>query len=806
MTTAVLLALVLPSASAFEGLRAESTWKFYDAGALSGSPAWFSTAYDDSAWASGQAPLGFGVTTNTTINNHGGYTYYFRTWFDVADASSVTGALADLQIDDGAVMYLNGVEAGRWNMPATAITSMTPASTATPSALSYAAQSLNPALLVDGANLLAVEVHQRSTTSSDIYLDAALSLSPHVTAGPWIVQSTDTEVTIAWESYTADAGIVHWGPTSAYGNTDTDAVTDTLHFVTLTGLTADSVYHYAVEADGLTSADFAFRTLPDAGTTDLTVAFYGDSRTHPDVHGEITAWIEAADPDLVLHTGDFVDSPTNPADWYNQVFDPMVIYTPSTPFFAVPGNHETDYAYPTSPYWDFFPSDTGANWWATTVGPVRFIFLDSNDPTYADGDPTDSTQWAWLNAELAAAVEPFVVVSQHHPAYSSGWHATDTSVQGFETYLAPLLESYGVTAFLAGHDHRYERSYNAGTHYLTVGGGGADFQGACNDPIPPDTCVNPYSQFAVTSYCWGLLTLVGDDLWFDVYDENGVSLEPSVLLGSATSAGTPPTVSLTAPDGACDTVDTSVTVAGTAADPDSAATLTIGADTDGAGCDGTTLVSGLYESDGAFSTSAPTTALAGGTWYVYVAASDGVNVVCSYAPGPVLVSHPATAGTVLLPLGSTWSYSATGALPSTNWYRPAYNASAWPTGCGELGYGDGDEQTSISSSVTTAYFRKSFSWSGAVPSSLVVEGAIDDGAIIYLNGREVRRVRMPAGAVSYATWASANGEGSPLTVTTLNASAPGYLVSGTNTLAVEVHQRNATSSDLSFDLRLVSVP
>lgn len=793
--------LLATAAFAFEGLHRAADWRYHDGGSLTG--AWYDPAYVDSGWSVGTAPLGFGTPVETSLTNHGGITYYFRARFDVADASAVTEALLDLTADDGAVVWLNGAEVGRYNMPTGTITASTVSAAGTGPALTWTGQSIAVSGLVDGENLLAVEVHQRSTTSSDIYFDAGLSLSPHVVAGPWIVHAGSDELTLAWESRDADAGTVEYGTTAAYGSVATDAVSDTLHFVTLTGLSPSTTYHYRVTADGFPSEDFAATTLPDPAATDVVIALYGDSRTQPDVHAQITAQVAAAGADLVLHSGDFVDDPELDTCWYHQVFDPMATFLPSTPFFPVPGNHESEFEHAVTSYWDYFPSGEATSWWSTVAGPVRLVFLDSNDPDYADGDPTDSTQYAWLEAELAGATEPYVVVTQHHPVYSSGFHATDISVLGFEAFLAPLIEAYGVTAFIAGHDHRYERSLANGTHYLTLGGGGASFHPACNDPTPtPDACLNAYQQAVAESYNWGLLTVTGDEVWFEVYDEDGSPLEAPVQLVGGDEA---PTVTVTAPDGLCDTVDTALTVTATVLDADSDAAITIGADSDGAGCDGTPLGSGWTDVDASTGYAVSSAALASGSWYVYVLADDGTSTTCAYAPGAIRVSHPTTSGTVLVPLGSTWSYSAGGAIPATTWFRPTYSAASWSTGCGELGYGDGDEQVTLPT-VNTAYFRRTFTWSGTAPSSLAIEAAIDDGAVVYLNGREVKRVRMAPGTVGYATYASANGEGSPLTVTPLSAAAPGWLVSGTNTLAVEVHQRNAASSDLSFDLRLISVP
>jgi hypothetical protein len=81
----------------------------------------------------------------------------------------------------------------------------------------------------------------------------------------------------------------------------------------------------------------------------------------------------------------------------------------------------------------------------------------------------------------------------------------------------------------------------------------------------------------------------------------------------------------------------------------------------------------------------------------------------------------------------------------------------------------------------------------------------DDGAVIWLNGREVYRSNMPAGAITYTTRAAATVTGADEQAffpTTVDAS---WLVPGTNVLAVEAHQINPTSSDLGFNLELTAI-
>ena len=101
---------------------------------------------------------------------------------------------------------------------------------------------------------------------------------------------------------------------------------------------------------------------------------------------------------------------------------------------------------------------------------------------------------------------------------------------------------------------------------------------------------------------------------------------------------------------------------------------------------------------------------------------------------------------------------------------------------------------------TTYYFRTHFVYSGPFTNlQLLATADIDDGAIFYLNGAEVGRVRMPAGPVQFSTYAQLNyPEGPPAML----EFPTGALVMGDNLLAVEVHQASDTSSDVVFGMAL----
>lgn len=158
----------------------------------------------------------------------------------------------------------------------------------------------------------------------------------------------------------------------------------------------------------------------------------------------------------------------------------------------------------------------------------------------------------------------------------------------------------------------------------------------------------------------------------------------------------------------------------------------------------------------------------------------------------------------LIAAGARWKYSDKGASPGADWMKPGFADAAWSEGPAQLGYGDRDEATQIDSAADkypTYYFRHQFDVKD--PSALkplVLRLLRDDGAVVFLNGQEVLRDNMPEGKIAHATFARGTARSeSGFYVHELDAAK---LVAGKNVIAVEVHQADAQSSDVSFDLEL----
>ncbi|MGC8830031.1 MAG: hypothetical protein ACP5TE_09670 [Verrucomicrobiia bacterium] len=172
-----------------------------------------------------------------------------------------------------------------------------------------------------------------------------------------------------------------------------------------------------------------------------------------------------------------------------------------------------------------------------------------------------------------------------------------------------------------------------------------------------------------------------------------------------------------------------------------------------------------------------------------------------------------TSSQTLIAQGSVWKYLDDGSNQGVAWRELNFNDSSWKSGAAELGFGDGDEKTVINrynannQQIITYYFRRYFVINDPSEySALEVRLRRDDGGIVYINGVEVFRSNMPSGTnITYTTTSAGNAADDGNSWFSTNAPAT-MLVSGTNVCAVEIHQANSTSSDVTFELELIGMP
>jgi len=218
-------------------LERASNWKYLDDGSDQGTN-WKESNFDDSTWKSGAAPLGYPAGEDhgdfgeiATIIEYGAdknnkpATAYFKTTFEVEDLSEIgnTGLITS-GIDDSAILYLNGHEIGRFNLP---IDENIPYNAYVQDyGLDDASESSNKtfnlteeqmSFIKEGTNVLAAEVHQDRPSSSDlfwdmefksIYVDESVFQASYISFAPG---ADETQYNFSWYSpLTTQPGVIEY--------------------------------------------------------------------------------------------------------------------------------------------------------------------------------------------------------------------------------------------------------------------------------------------------------------------------------------------------------------------------------------------------------------------------------------------------------------------------------------------------------------------------------------------------------------------------------------------------------------------
>ncbi len=305
-----------------------------------------------------------------------------------------------------------------------------------------------------------------------------------VVRGPYIQLSSEDGATICWRTDGPTSSRVWYGmnPDQLTSVIDVpDSVTD--HMVEIEGLDAGMQYFYAIgDADGvLAGGDGAhwFRTHPQIGSREtVRVWAIGDSGTANDDARAVRDAFLGYGPgraDVWVTMGDNAYLVANDPEHQRAVFDMYPMILRNTAVWPTIGNHDAfsaDSAAESGPYFDIFalpregqaggvPSGTEA-YYSFDYGNVHFVCLDTSDSDRTSG----SAMLDWLEQDLAATEQQWLVGIWHHPAYSEG-HNSDDELESIEVreHILPLMEAAGVDLVLMGHSHAYERSMLLDGHY-----------------------------------------------------------------------------------------------------------------------------------------------------------------------------------------------------------------------------------------------------------------------------------------------------------------------------------------------------
>jgi hypothetical protein len=688
-----------------------SVWTYFNQGTDPGAN-WNQAGFDDSTWSNGLPKFGFGgdgERTSVGVAANGITNFYFRHTFNVTGAAAVQNLFARYIRDDGVVVYLNGVEVFRTNMPAGPVFPGTQATAAIAGAdeTQFVTNAINPALLQEGANLLAVEVHQAhgaAAFSSDLgfYLELLGNLpaqAPAVT-----LENPDNGTIVQADNVTLTATA-----------SDVDGTVVSVEFYqgnTLIG--ADAVAPYA----------FVWTSVPPGTYTLRAVAT--DSQAQRGTSAPVTITVVAPLPSLV-------------------------------PFGA---------------NWRYLDNgtDQGTAWSAPG-------FLDltwANGPAelgYGDGDEATVLQ------RVGDAGTTNITFYFRHTF-------TVANPSSITSLVARVVRDDGIILYLNGTEILRNNLTNAVVDFQTLAADAVEDEPLLATNVPPTLLVAGVNVLAAEVH---QQSITSSDVSFD-------------LQLIANSGNRAPVVSLTAPtNGATFISPADVNLAATAYDPDGAiANVQFFAN-------GTL----IGTPDMTVSYGRTATGLTTGPYTLTAVATD--NTGLSSTSTVTIAVMPGAANQFLVSTNLVWSYLDDGSDPGAAWRTLTFDDAAWRTGRAELGFGDGDEVTVIrrTNDVTgatniTFYFRHEFTVNDPTDyTNLVVDLRRDDGGVVYINNTEVFRSNMTngPGVPVLSTDFAGNNTGSETAFNSTNIN-PSVLVPGLNIIAVEIHQQNLTSSDVSFDLQL----
>jgi fibronectin type 3 domain-containing protein len=491
-----LLSPVAATAAEVTLIPAGSVWRYLANGSNQGT-IWRTptAAFDDSSWPSGPAELGYGDGDEETVVPSGPdantryITTYFRHAFNVDNPEIFTALNLRVKRDDGVVVYLNGIEQWRNNMPSGSINYLTPASTSAPDENVFIPVTVAATNLARGRNVLAVEIHQVDTTSTDISFDLELvgSTTVSLVRGPYLQIGTPTSIRVRWRTVVPTNSRVRYGTAPGSLTLVADNATSTTeHDVLVSGLSPSTRYYYSVgsttEAHGGGDADHYFVTSPPANSTTPTrIWVLGDSGTaNNDAKAVRDAYLtkfSAKHTNLWLMLGDNAYEDGTDPEYQVAVFDMYPTMLRKSVLWPTIGNHDTAQASSgqSFPYLNIFTLPTGAEaggvasgsekYYSFDYGNIHFVCLDSMT---SDRRPT-GPMLTWLRNDLMATTKQWVIAFWHHPPYSKGSHDSDFEHELVEMrqYAVPILEDFGVDLVLAGHSHSYERSFLIDSHYGT---------------------------------------------------------------------------------------------------------------------------------------------------------------------------------------------------------------------------------------------------------------------------------------------------------------------------------------------------
>lgn len=511
-------------------IKREDTWKYHDQDADLGKE-WIDSNFDDSAWLGGQSPLGYyssskdgvfdDIKLATPIYNAGKgkqvITTYYRKKINI-DKSKYNTMIGNLHVDDGAIIYINGKEVTRYNMPQGDVNYKTNAESNLRSNESF---YIPMEFINDGENTIAVEIHQRDENSSDVWFDFKLTGASVDDSIPdenfkykaktisLIPGENENELNFSWYGpnnmktsrveiakksdmvngeFPLDKAKIFEGITQSYLNNQYGDFSSNQAIVT--GLNENTEYVYRVGNDEFVSDVYEYSTEK---SDKFNFIFTGDpqlgaSTLSKDIEGWKNTVSKAInkfpDTSFIMQAGDQVNTATK-EDEYDGLFAPKELT--SIPLAPTVGNHDNAVNYK---YHFNVPNEgedltkAGGDYYFV-YGNTLFMVLNTNNASASEHkkfmeraiEETKNQDIKWTMAMF------------HQSIYSAASHRDSSSIVNLRNTMTPVFDELEVDIVLMGHDHCYVR-----THQLLGG------QPQLDQMVDEDgTVINPTGTLYLTA-------------------------------------------------------------------------------------------------------------------------------------------------------------------------------------------------------------------------------------------------------------------------------------------------------------------
>lgn len=490
-------------------LEGDSTlWKYWAQENGIREQAWRAPSFDDSSWKAGQGSFGSdnGTLTEQVENRRvqnllrlrlpEGRTvpvYYFRTEFQAENVNDIRQLTGKIFCDDCAVIWLNGKLVYAVNPPVHGFDEQGyGAKRAYGAPLEENFVISDTSALKEGTNVLAVELHQANSNSSDIYFDLDYLEASNKTA-EHAEQSVETAGLVLEVAETPDHAYVNcladckstfvlmWREKNAavYGQWKGalmerwDAGMEDMYVYNgdMSGLLPQTEYEYKVRdlAAGMESSEMSFHT---GGEEAFSFVFAGDPQIGADdVAMDGAAWNKALEKaldlepemDFLVTAGDQADSsdPLEAMEEFMAFREPALLKR--IPLAVNIGNHESsengmDYQFERlyeNDFHDYF----------FVRGDTLFYALNTNNREYEEHIKA-------LEETIREQEPHWVIVTMHYSIFGGKDRSKDSSVYEARRAYAQAFSDLDVDLVLSGHDHLYARTfYMEGEESSGKGGG-----------------------------------------------------------------------------------------------------------------------------------------------------------------------------------------------------------------------------------------------------------------------------------------------------------------------------------------------